>query len=125
VLVSLSADKTTTALIGLGVAILTGLDSFLQLGPRWQQHRQAATKIGFEGWQFAALAGPYSGKGRAAAYLEFMTNLERLNQSLESTYFELFKAEASKPPDRDVPANDHAGTRKERDEDDDAGATDT
>jgi len=60
VLASLSVPKLVTALVGLGVAILSGLDSFLRFGLRWQQQRRAAASIEFEGWQFRELSGHYA-----------------------------------------------------------------
>jgi ABC-type multidrug transport system fused ATPase/permease subunit len=94
VLASLAVPKEVTAFVGLAVAILTALDSFFQLGSRWQQHRHAATELGFEGWQFVELSGAYAGKKRREAYQEFMTDLEAMNKKLATSYLDLFRASA-------------------------------
>jgi hypothetical protein len=98
VLASLAVAKLATALVGLGVAILTGLDSLFRLGLRWQQERRSANAIIFEGWQFLELSGPdYRGKSRSDAYQLFLGRLEQLNERLSSTYLELFADEAQSP----------------------------
>ncbi len=92
VLAGLSVPRIATALVGLLVAALTGLDGFFALGVRWQQHRRAASVIGFEGWQFLELSGDYAGKDRRTAFSEFLTRLEDLNRNLEMTYLDIFRA---------------------------------
>jgi hypothetical protein len=91
VLASLGVDKLVTALVGLAVALLTALDSFFQLGTRWQQHRHTATELGFEGWEFLELAGGYAGEARQAAYKTFITQLEAMNRRAALTYLDLFR----------------------------------
>lgn len=94
VLVSLSLPRIATALVGLVVAVLTGLDSFFQYSDRWKQQRRAATAIKSEGWEFVELSAVYKnyreGKPRADAYTFFLTRLEELIEKLERTYIDLF-----------------------------------
>jgi hypothetical protein len=92
VLASLSVDKLIVALVGLAVALLTALDSFLQLGPRWHQHSHTATELGFEGWLFLERAGSYSGKTPRQAYEAFITRLEAMNRKAAFTYLSAFRA---------------------------------
>jgi hypothetical protein len=58
VLASLTVAKVVTALVGLLVAVLTGLDTFFQLGVRWQQRRKAAILIESAGWLYRESTGP-------------------------------------------------------------------
>lgn len=98
VLASLAVPKLATALVGLAVAILTGIDSLFRLGLRWQQERRAANAIIFEGWQFLELTGPeYQGMSRGAAYTLFLGRLEALNEQLSSKYLELFTEDGQGP----------------------------
>jgi hypothetical protein len=91
VLASLSVPRIATALVGLAVAILTGLDSLFQFGNRWRQGRLAATLITFEGWRFLELSGEaYEKLGRQDAYKLFLTQLEKLNERLSTTRLDLF-----------------------------------
>lgn len=91
VLAGLSTPKIATALVGLAVAILTGLDSLFQLGNRWRQGRLAATLITFEGWRFLELSGETYGKlGRRDAYQLFLTQLEKLNEHFSTTRLDLY-----------------------------------
>lgn len=48
-------DELATALVGLSVAILTGLDSLFRLAERWRQARFTAAVMVFEGWRFVGL----------------------------------------------------------------------
>ena len=90
-LASLNVPKLTTALAGLAVAILTGLDSLFRLGTRWQQGRLAETRISFEGWRFLELSGEdYRFKKRREAYEIFLTRLEKLNEELSTARLDLF-----------------------------------
>jgi hypothetical protein len=92
VLASLSVSKVATALVGLGVAILTGLDSFFRFGLRWQQQRHAAAEIDAEGWQFLELSGSYKKYAdHKSAYVDFLGELERMNKQLATTYLDLFR----------------------------------
>jgi hypothetical protein len=102
VLASLSVPKLATALVGLGVAILTGLDSFFRFGLRWQQQRHAAAEIESEGWGFLELSGPtYSHHGtHKAAYPEFLSRLEGMNRGFATSYLDLFR-EHQETPDKD------------------------
>jgi hypothetical protein len=98
VLAGLAVAKLATAMVGLGVAILTGVDSLFRLGLRWQQERRAANTIIFEGWQFLELSGPdYQGAERGAAYTVFLGRLEALNERISSAYLELFADEGQSP----------------------------
>jgi hypothetical protein len=92
VLASLGVDKLVTALVGLGVALLTALDSFLQLGSRWHQHCHTATELAFEGWMFLERAGGYAGKTALQAYRTFITRLEVMNHKAALTYLSAFRA---------------------------------
>jgi hypothetical protein len=96
VLASLSAPKLVTAAVGLVVAVLTALDSFFQFGSRWQRHRQAATELGFRGWEFLELSGTFAKKSRREAYAEFITGLEALNKRQATAYMELFRPAGDK-----------------------------
>jgi Protein of unknown function (DUF4231) len=100
VLASLSAPKLATAIVGLAVAVLTALDSFFQLGSRWQQHRLAATELGFRGWEFLELSGGYAKKTRSVAYAEFITELESMNKKLATAYLALFRPVGDKEEKR-------------------------
>ena len=95
VLAGLNVSRVATALVGLMVAVLTGLDSFLQYGVRWRQQRRAATVIGSEGWAFLELSGRYRGMKHAAAYPDFLKHLEALLLQLELSYLELFHVDDS------------------------------
>ena len=92
VLASLSVDKLVTALVGLAVALLTALDSFLQLGPRWRQHSHTATELVFEGWMFLERAGSYAGKTTRQAYPAFITRLEAMNRKAAFAYLSASRA---------------------------------
>jgi hypothetical protein len=92
VLASLGAGRLATALVGLAVALLTALDSFLQLGSRWHQHCRTATELGFEGWMFLERAGAYAGKTTHQAYQAFVTRLEAMNHKAALTYLSAFRA---------------------------------
>ena len=106
VLASLEVPALATALVGLGVAILTGLDSFFRYGLRWQQQRRAAATLEAEGWQFLELSGPYAepdehkgDKGEfthKTAYTKFLGRLETLNRQLATRYLDLFLDEDGK-----------------------------
>jgi Protein of unknown function (DUF4231) len=96
VLASLSVPKEVTAFVGLGVALFTALDGFLQLGSRWQLHRHTATELGFEGWAFLELSGGYAHKEYPAAYGEFIGRLERMNRRAAISYLDQFHADSNK-----------------------------
>jgi hypothetical protein len=99
VLAGLSVSTLATALVGLGVAILTGLDALFNLDSRWQQGRLAATEIGFEGWQFLELsAKEYEGKDHRDAFRIFLGRLEELNERLATRRLDLFRAQERKSP---------------------------
>jgi hypothetical protein len=98
VLASLHVPTGWTAGVGLAVALLTALDSFFQLGRRWQLHRQAATELGFEGWEFISRIDRYGSKPRASAYPLFITEVENLNKRLATNYLDVFRAKP-KPDD--------------------------
>ena len=100
VLASLAVPNEVTAFVGLAVALLTALDSFLQLGPRWQQHRHAATELGFEGWQFLEQSGTYAGKSWQGAYKEFIAELEAMNRRFATAYLDLFRARGKQDDDK-------------------------
>ncbi len=98
VLASLKVPTGWTAGVGLAVALLTALDSFFQLGRRWQLHRQAATELGFEGWEFISLIDRYEKQTRAGAYRLFIAEVENLNKRLATNYLDVFRAKP-KPED--------------------------
>ena len=98
VLASLDVDKLITALVGLGVALLTALDSFLQLGSRWHRHCQTATELVFEGWMFLERVGAYAGKTTRDPYEVFMSRLEVMNRRAAMTYLSAFRAADSGDP---------------------------
>jgi hypothetical protein len=92
VLAGLGVPNLATALVGLAVAILTGLDSFFRYGLRWQQARQSALAFEDEGWLFVELAGPYAEQpDHRAALKPFLTNLEAMNRRLGMAYLDLFR----------------------------------
>ncbi|HEX4625671.1 MAG TPA: DUF4231 domain-containing protein [Solirubrobacteraceae bacterium] len=94
VLASLSVSKVATALVGLVVAILTGLDSFFTLGTKWQQARLAADATGSEGWRFIELSEDlYKDQTHREAYPKFLTRLERLNGRLARERVDLYSSE--------------------------------
>lgn len=94
VLASLDASTTATALVGLGVAVLTGLDSFFKLETKWQQARLAADATSIEGWRFIELSErPYRGKDHRTAYPEFLARIERLNERLARERLDLYSSE--------------------------------
>jgi hypothetical protein len=90
VLASLSVDRLATALVGLVVAALTGLDSYFQLRDRWQQHRRTATDLESQGWAFLELSGDYEGKSRREAYKLFIGRLESINNRAAQAYLNIF-----------------------------------
>jgi hypothetical protein len=97
VLAGLSVPKIVTVLVGLTVAILTGLDSLFQLGTRWRQARLAEEKLSSEGWRFLGLSGEiYTGVGREAAYITFISRVEELNEHLSAMRLELFAEKDSR-----------------------------
>jgi hypothetical protein len=97
VLAGLSASRYATAVVGLVVAVLAGLDSFFQVGTRWQQQRRSADQLGFEGWQFVELSGDYETyETHTDAYKLFLKRLERLNLSLSEAYVASFHEPAAK-----------------------------
>jgi hypothetical protein len=98
VLASLGVDKLVTAFVGLGVALLTALDSFLQLGSRWHSHCQTATELVFEGWMFLERAGAYAGKTTRDAYEMFISRLEVMNRRAAIAYLSAFRATDSGDP---------------------------
>ena len=101
VLASLSVPKVATAVVGLVVAILTGLDSFFRFGLRWQQQRQAAAEIESEGWEFLELSGTYATHGNhKEAYKQFLGRLEAINRRLATAYLDLFRDTEKRPPGR-------------------------
>lgn len=100
VLASLQVPHLLTAMVGLGVAVLTGLDSFMHYGVRWQHQRRAATALSFEGWSFLELSGPYEGLLRAPAYRLFIKRIEELNERLEMNYLDLFRETGQNPRSR-------------------------
>lgn len=92
VLAGLSVSRYTTAIVGLVVAVLTGLDSFFQLETRWQQQRRSALQLQFEGWQFVELSGDYAQfDTHADAYKRFLKRLEELNLNLSESYIASFR----------------------------------
>jgi hypothetical protein len=93
VLASLHVPAGWTVGVGLTVAVLTALDSFFQLGARWQLHRHAATELGFEGWEFISLVGRYAKKTRASAARDFIAELEVMNKKLALAYLAVFREE--------------------------------
>jgi hypothetical protein len=99
VLAGLSVSKIATALVGLGVAILTGLDALFRLDSRWQQARLAAIAMSFEGWEFLELSGKeYKETNHREALKGFMRRLEELNERLSTRRLDLFKVEGREPP---------------------------
>jgi hypothetical protein len=100
VLASLQVPHLFTAAVGLAVAILTGLDSFLHYGVRWQHQRRAATALTFEGWAFLELTGVYAERSKDEAYRLFLKRLEELNERLETNYLDLFRESAQNPRSR-------------------------
>jgi len=91
VLASLEVPKVATALVGLGVAILTGLDSFFRFGLLWQQQRRASADLEAEGWEFLELSGPYAEHDEhKGAYTMFLGRLEAMNRQLATSYLDLF-----------------------------------
>lgn len=100
VLASLQVPHLFTAVVGLGVAILTGLDSFMHYGVRWQHQRRAAAALTFEGWAFLELAGAYDGLSRDEAYRLFLKRIEQLNERLEMNYLDLFRESGQNPRSR-------------------------
>jgi hypothetical protein len=91
VLASLDAAKAATVVVGLAVAVLTGLDSFFSLGTRWQQYRRAATEITFAGWELLEEKGKYLGKTPDEAFHVFIEHLEELNKRVEIAYINLLR----------------------------------
>jgi hypothetical protein len=107
VLASLGVNKLVTALVGLAVALLTALDSFLQLGSRWHRHCHTATELVFEGWMFLERAGGYAGKSMHQAYRLFITRLEGMNRRAAFTYLSAFRAsDVGDPRGREATATD-------------------
>lgn len=112
VLASLSGvSKVATAVVGLLVAILAGLDTFFRFDVRWQQQRHAAAELDSEGWEFLELSGTYARhKTHEHAYKHFLSRLEAINLRLATTYLDLFREaekghpEPSPPPGGDVPS---------------------
>jgi hypothetical protein len=100
VLASLQVPHLFTAMVGLVVAVLTGLDSFLHYGVRWQHQRRAATALTFEGWAFLELTGVYSGLEKDKAYRLFLKRIEELNERLEMNYLDLFRESGPNPRSR-------------------------
>ena len=100
VLASLAVPNLATAMVGLVVAVLTGLDSFMHYGVRWQHQRRAATALGFEGWSFLELSGVYAGRSRDEAYSLFVKRIEELSERLEMTYLDLFREVGQNPRSR-------------------------
>jgi hypothetical protein len=100
VLASLNTAKVATVLVGLAVAVLTGLDSFFSLGTRWQQYRRAATEITFAGWEYLEEKGKYRGETPDKAFHTFIEELEDLNKRVEIAYINLLRL--PEKPDRNV-----------------------
>jgi hypothetical protein len=103
VLASLSVPDIATALVGLAVAILTGLDSFFRFGLRWQQRRHSAVAMESEGWGFLELSGPYAAhSNHKTALTPFLSSLEEINKRLAMAYLDLFRE--AEPAKSDTPA---------------------
>src|SRR5262245_29273597 len=93
VLVSFNIADWNTATVGLHVAILTGLDSFLRYGLRWQQLRHASAEIESEGWRFLVLTGPYAEfPDHKTAYTPFLGNIDTIERRHATDYLDLFRA---------------------------------
>jgi hypothetical protein len=91
VLVSLSAPRLATAIVGLSVAILTGLDSLFRLAERWRQARFAASVMGSEGWRFLELSGDtYRGLSRQDACKVFLSRLEDVHERISMMRLDIF-----------------------------------
>jgi hypothetical protein len=94
VLAGLNASKVATALVGLAVAILTGLDSFFGFETKWQQARLAAHVIDSEAWRFLELSEqPYKGQTHNQAYPTFLVRIERLNERIAKERLDLYSTE--------------------------------
>jgi hypothetical protein len=92
VLAALGTGRIPTALVGLAVAILAGLDGLFQLGDRWRQLRQTATLMTREGWSFLELTGPYFDEtSHRSAYRRFLDRLEALNAAQTEGYLRVFE----------------------------------
>jgi hypothetical protein len=97
VLAGLGAGRVPTALVGLGVAILAGLDGLFQLGDRWRQLRQTASLMASEGWSFLERTGPYAkATSHGDAYREFLDRIEGLNATQTEEYRGVFEP---RPPE--------------------------
>jgi len=97
----LDVPKVATAVVGLGVAILTGLDSFFRYGLRWQQQRLAAAEIEAEGWAFLELSGRYARyPDHEKALTVFLGRLETMHRRLATTYLDLFRERPRKDGDQ-------------------------
>jgi hypothetical protein len=91
VMVSLSAPKLATALVGVSVAILTGFDSLFRLAERWRQARFAAAVMTFEGWRFLELSGEiYGGLNRRDACQVFLSRLEDVHERISMMRLDIF-----------------------------------
>lgn len=92
VLAGLGAGRLPTALVGLAVAILAGLDGLFQLGDRWRQLRQTATVMTREGWLFLELTGPYvEATSHRDAYRAFLDRIEDVNATQTEQYLRVFE----------------------------------
>jgi hypothetical protein len=95
-LAGLAVPRIWTALVGLGVAVLTGFDSFFQFGVRWQLLRKAANAMVSEGWEFVELTGPYSKyTAHSDGFKVFCGRLEALNEHLQANYLDTFRGDGS------------------------------
>ena len=111
VLASLDVANVVTALVGLVVAILTGLDSFFRYGLRWQQQRRSAVELESEGWEFLELSGEYAEfESHNAALRTFLGNLEESNKRLALTYLDLFGEASPSRPEKPAMTTDKPAT---------------
>ena len=63
--------------LGLVVAISTGLEELFQFGERWRHYRQTVETLKIEGWRFFQLSDPYRRYGdHAQAYPLFADRVE-------------------------------------------------
>jgi hypothetical protein len=92
VLAGLDAGRLPTALVGLAVAILAGLDGLFQLRERSSQLRETATVMTHEGWCFLELTGHYFDEAsHKNAYRRFLDRLEAINATQTERYLRVFE----------------------------------
>ncbi len=87
--------------LGVVIAVLSGVEHFLNAGGRWRHYRGTVERLKSEGWAYLALASPYTGAAdHTSALPSFVDQVERMIRADVGDYVALVDTEAPPAPSR-------------------------